>query len=245
MFLEPPISAHANCWILVLSPDIRALGMQWQTQFKWSVNQKVNLLVHGLQLEKKKCVDPSSGKSGSKTSTAGTIGSSFFCCCFSLKFVFIPLTDSGLVKWCRLTETIKTLIIQIRSGDLKWNSLNKSLAGKTEFLRWLVRRFFKQKDSWTVFTVYKQKILKHPDLRGWLAALWRVQEVGLPVIERTQLLPAMRAEAGELGHPDLSLLLPLDDLPVTCFHEAHPTRNPIARELRWCRVQGQPPRVTK
>lgn len=35
----------------------------------------------------------------------------------------------------------------------------------------------------------------------------------------TQLLPAMRAEAGELGHPDLSLLLPLDDLPVTCFHE--------------------------
>lgn len=141
------------------------------------VNQKSELIGSWTPTsKKKKCVDPSSGKSGSKTSTAGTIGSSFFCCCFSLKFVFIPLTDSALssdADWQKQNQNSY-------HSDQKWGSEVKFTESESwreaEFLRWLIKEIFKQKDSWTVFTVYKQEILKHPDLkRQKLAALWRVQ----------------------------------------------------------------------
>lgn len=82
----------------------------------------------------------------------------------------------SLVKWCRLTETKSKLY----HSDQKWGSEVKFTESESwreaGFLRWLIKEIFKQKDSWTVFTVCKQEILNHPDLkRRKLAALRRAQ----------------------------------------------------------------------
>ena len=64
-----------------------------------------------------------------------------------------------------------------------------------------------------MFTVYKQEILKHPDLkRRKLAALWRAR--GGASSDQGHSYCQKQGSWGTLT----SLPLPLDDLPVTCSH---------------------------
>ena len=68
-----------------------------------------------------------------------------------------------------------------------------------------------------MFTVYKQEILKHPDpKRRKLAALWRAQG-GASSDQGHSYCQPWGLKQGSWGTLT-SLLLPLDDLPVTCSH---------------------------